>query len=283
MKTFRGALLPELSATVLFCDELRQEASGKFILVGVYGPDIMVPDLPFTLASLSLLINVKWTHERELILKSVRTEIPGHDDFIQALPTPTPSATAISDVDEAPLQHATLKVAISPCRLNTKGRLRVYVNTSQGEVYAGSILVRTAAEFAEEVNARNVDIGSLLTVVSAAYNLGANAPAKMAQEIAEGQARIIASLLKDKTTVQPQDPEQPIWMSIDRRRFWVLYTQPWHRQEIMTTSSMTGPLDTRVVEQNALGCLLELTDQDAIFDLMTMRITATRPPNALVS
>jgi hypothetical protein len=37
----------------LLCDEVRQENNGKYIVLGLYTPDIVVPALPFVLPSLS--------------------------------------------------------------------------------------------------------------------------------------------------------------------------------------------------------------------------------------
>jgi hypothetical protein len=37
----------------LVCDEVRQEINGKFIILGLYTPDIVVPQIPTTLPSLT--------------------------------------------------------------------------------------------------------------------------------------------------------------------------------------------------------------------------------------
>lgn len=41
---------------VLICDEVRKEETGKFILIGVYTPDIHVPKVPATLQSLTFFV-----------------------------------------------------------------------------------------------------------------------------------------------------------------------------------------------------------------------------------
>ena len=43
------------------CDDIRQESSGKFILIGVYSGDLIVPSFPYTL-TLSYLVLVKGSH-----------------------------------------------------------------------------------------------------------------------------------------------------------------------------------------------------------------------------
>ena len=41
---------------ILLCDEMRIENNGKLILLGVYTPDMSVPQLPFVLPSLTFVI-----------------------------------------------------------------------------------------------------------------------------------------------------------------------------------------------------------------------------------
>lgn len=40
----------------LCCDDVRQENNGKFIVVGLYTPDIVVPAVPFALATLCFFV-----------------------------------------------------------------------------------------------------------------------------------------------------------------------------------------------------------------------------------
>lgn len=45
--------MPVTHKYTLLCDEVRQENNGKFLVIGLYTPDISVPQLPFAMASLS--------------------------------------------------------------------------------------------------------------------------------------------------------------------------------------------------------------------------------------
>ena len=40
----------------LLCDDIRQENNGKFIILGLYTPDIIVPAVPFALPSLGFFV-----------------------------------------------------------------------------------------------------------------------------------------------------------------------------------------------------------------------------------
>jgi hypothetical protein len=44
------------SKYILMCDEVRQESNGKFLLIGLYTPDMTVPQLPFVIPSLTFFV-----------------------------------------------------------------------------------------------------------------------------------------------------------------------------------------------------------------------------------
>jgi hypothetical protein len=41
---------------ILVCDEVRQENNGKFMVIGLYTPDMTLPQIPFVLPSLTFFI-----------------------------------------------------------------------------------------------------------------------------------------------------------------------------------------------------------------------------------
>jgi hypothetical protein len=44
------------SKYILVCDEVRQENTGKFLIIGLYTPDMTVPQLPFLLPHLTFFV-----------------------------------------------------------------------------------------------------------------------------------------------------------------------------------------------------------------------------------
>ena len=44
---------------ILVCDEVRQEANGKFIIIGLYTPDMTIPQIPFGLSALTFFMGVE--------------------------------------------------------------------------------------------------------------------------------------------------------------------------------------------------------------------------------
>lgn len=47
------------SKYILMCDEVRQEVSGKLLIIGLYTPDIGLTQIPFTLPYLTFLLNME--------------------------------------------------------------------------------------------------------------------------------------------------------------------------------------------------------------------------------
>lgn len=48
--------MPITQKHAIVCDDVRQEIGGKWILIGVYTPDMTVPQIPFVLPTLSFFV-----------------------------------------------------------------------------------------------------------------------------------------------------------------------------------------------------------------------------------
>jgi hypothetical protein len=51
--------MPIIPKFVLVCDEVRREDNGKFIVLGLYTPDLAVPQIPFVMPSLTFFVCVE--------------------------------------------------------------------------------------------------------------------------------------------------------------------------------------------------------------------------------
>ena len=40
----------------IICDDIRREDNGKLVIIGMYAPDIIIPQIPFVLPSLAVLV-----------------------------------------------------------------------------------------------------------------------------------------------------------------------------------------------------------------------------------
>jgi hypothetical protein len=48
--------MPIVPKYVLVCDEVRQEINNKFIIIGLYTPDLSIPQIPFVTPSLTFFV-----------------------------------------------------------------------------------------------------------------------------------------------------------------------------------------------------------------------------------
>jgi hypothetical protein len=62
---------------ILVCDEVRQENNGKFMVIGLYTPDMTLPQIPFVLPSLTFFIALDsdrpGTHQCRISLQHLET------------------------------------------------------------------------------------------------------------------------------------------------------------------------------------------------------------------
>lgn len=129
--------------SAIFCDDVRQETSGKLIFVGVYTGMLVVPKLPTTLPKLCVLLTTVAPIDRpfkKLHMKiykglDVIAERVIPDDYLEPPELPLPS------VDDEQLRAAMEPVrmlrtqfTLSPLELNDRTFLRVRVETEDEEL-----------------------------------------------------------------------------------------------------------------------------------------------------
>jgi hypothetical protein len=73
----------------LLCDDIRQEINGKYLILGLYTPDVVVPAVPTVLPSLSFLVvvesDVAGQFEFEVALKAGANRIAAAGGGVQLL------------------------------------------------------------------------------------------------------------------------------------------------------------------------------------------------------
>jgi len=113
--------LPIDVETVVLCDDIRQEANGKFLLIGVYGGNIVVPSFP---ANLNLAVWILG-HAATSGKVQVRLRVVG--------PQETVLQEGTFDVEIKDVLHGTI-MAISglPLQFQREGKMRVEL-ASAGE------------------------------------------------------------------------------------------------------------------------------------------------------
>ncbi|MEY2930228.1 MAG: hypothetical protein RL033_977 [Pseudomonadota bacterium] len=84
----------------IFCDDVRQEAGGKFAYMGIYGANLLVPEYPAHLLKLCVVMTVRTLASRppeSLVFKLLRDEEviyehPVDEDALKQLIASTPAS-----------------------------------------------------------------------------------------------------------------------------------------------------------------------------------------------
>ena len=208
-------------ATFQACDEVALAGPGKFAFIGIYGSEVMVPVLPFTLAQLFFVVNFRTPINDRPKQVKVRIERPGREPFIvdNSAPLKTPSTPS---PDANFYQYQTV-ARIAPFEIDKEGIVRVFVEDELGDNYAGGLRLKVGIH--PELGVPQVALGANLIVGH--YKRLANCPKSVRQEAA---AQLIEDLSAYITHLgQPiglQYPESDVRFVLDNKRIHVLFPQP---------------------------------------------------------
>lgn len=129
--------------SAIFCDDVRQETSGKLIFIGVYTGTLIVPKLPTTLSKLCVLLTTVAPVDRpfkKLKMKiykglDVISERAIPDEYLNPpeLPLPPVDDEQLRTVME-PMRMFRTQFTLSPLELNDRTFLRVRVETEDEEL-----------------------------------------------------------------------------------------------------------------------------------------------------
>jgi hypothetical protein len=75
--------MPITARYVLMSDDIRREDSGKFIVIGLYTPDMVVPQIPFLMPTLAFFANLETDRQGNF---NFRTRVQ-HQETGDVLPT----------------------------------------------------------------------------------------------------------------------------------------------------------------------------------------------------
>lgn len=125
---------------VMFCDDIRQELRNKYSLVGCYGPDLLVQELPVVLPKLCMLVEAVTpvAHPfKRLTLRILLSEDLVEESEIEMNLTPPPG------LDPAiHLQTTRFMVILAPFQIKEPGYLEVHVVTENEVLRAGGLALR---------------------------------------------------------------------------------------------------------------------------------------------
>lgn len=127
-------------ATFLACDEVGPVGLGKFAYVGVYGGDLLVPKIPYTLPQLFFIVRFRTPIDDRSKKFRVRIERPGFEPFRPELPDVS-SEPPTRNPDANFFQHQAI-LRIAPFEVREVGIVRVFVEDENGDNYAGGLRLK---------------------------------------------------------------------------------------------------------------------------------------------
>jgi hypothetical protein len=126
-------------AHCIFCDDLRYEVGNKISLMGMYSGDIVVPT-PTVLAKLCIIVWVITDIDDPPTQLGVR--VLGPPGGIELFKTPAYEPFPLAQTEGATKVVGTVTVQVTPFLLKENGYIEVMVDTDQGSMRAGRLMVR---------------------------------------------------------------------------------------------------------------------------------------------
>lgn len=135
------------AAMAIFCDDVRSEASGKLIVIGMYGNDIVVPNFPALLPQLHVLVTV-WTRASNPFKRVVLRLLADEKILIEETLEDQALAALFKQGEESAAEDSKSRlkllrnIGISPFLAESEQVLRVRIETEDGELRAGAVRIR---------------------------------------------------------------------------------------------------------------------------------------------
>ncbi len=131
----------------VFCDDVRLEANGKLLYIGVYPGDMVIYGiLPALIPSFAALVRYSEKPGESTDRVTIKVFPPGGDDPIVAIELDTVmlrSTNLSTDVpNEEQLVSSLVPIRISPMPIEHEGRIRVRAYRGNDEIRLGTLNVR---------------------------------------------------------------------------------------------------------------------------------------------
>jgi hypothetical protein len=147
---------PDLFGTTLFCDDIRQEADGKFIFIGVYGSAMLVR-VPFPVTLPKFAFGITFSQKRRLFEHDIglRIFMPGDKDdapsiqadlraAAEAVAAAEGAAPNFEDPTEEPIVSVKASLILAPLTITSPGRIKVRIARRDDLIRLGTLAVMAA-------------------------------------------------------------------------------------------------------------------------------------------
>lgn len=131
---------PGRFANTLFCDDIRQETTGKLIFVGVYGNELFVSEVPQLIPSLHCVISCMTPASDPF--KRIKVKVYLDDEQLtdrEFMGDDSPIAEADLGEDVGQVFKPTFFLSLPPFVISKPGTLRVRVESEREILRAGTL------------------------------------------------------------------------------------------------------------------------------------------------
>jgi len=236
-------------ATFQACDEVANVGLGKFAFIGIYGADLLVPVLPFTLPQLFFVVRFRTAIDDPAKKLKIRIERPGHhpfevDNTAQIATPPTPGA-------EAKFFQSQSIVRIAPLEIKEIGTIKVFVEDEHGDNYAGGLRVRVGIH--PDMSTPQLALSASL--VAAHYQRLSEYPQNIRHLAAAELIEAMSAFMKHSGVAPKlQFPDTDVRFLLDDKRAHVFFAKPLKTPAPKITIEHGGNFDEGEVETaNQLG------------------------------
>jgi hypothetical protein len=132
--------LPLRTGATTFCDDIRTEANGKLMFLGVYASDIIVLSLPTVLQRLWAVTQIVTASDDPLEFLTPKLILPQGDEIALPRVSVPPHPEGTPDMTHRIL---TIRAPFQNVALGAIGRLRMRVVTEREEIHCGGLDVKT--------------------------------------------------------------------------------------------------------------------------------------------
>ena len=134
----------------IFCDDLRQETSGKLIYIGVYtGEMIVFGDPPKLLPTFAAVTTYRERPGESDVPVKIKMFLPGGDDAAAELDVPVAAMRSVQfgaeTEGEDRMYSAIIPIRISPLLLRQDGLIKIRAYRGDDEIRLGALAVKFQA------------------------------------------------------------------------------------------------------------------------------------------
>ena len=149
---------PSPCGYTVFCDDIRQEVSGKHSLIGAYTGVLLINGtFPFTLPKFAMYVVYTERPGSDVPTRTLKVFFPGEDDnkprvSAELPPFPKDAPEAGETVGPDPRTLITLPIILGPTKFKEKGRIRVRMFRGEEVIKLGALSVDTNPDFDGKAN-----------------------------------------------------------------------------------------------------------------------------------